>query len=87
MAVKSIDPEKPKRDSTFLEVQTKDGSPLPLSWFVSLRDLLQVIAKSQGVKEMQKVEIRICSVPFDPKWMKMVEDRLQTLENEMKKDK
>jgi hypothetical protein len=87
MAVKPIDPEKLTKVSTFLEVRTKDGTPIPLSWFISLRDLMQLIVKSQGVKEMQKVNLRICSVPFDPAWKKMVEDRLQKLEDEMQKGK
>jgi hypothetical protein len=81
MAVKPENPAQPEKTSTFLEVRSENGTPIPLSWFVSLRDLMQVIAKSQGMKGMEKVEIKICSVPFDPAWQKTMEDRLQKLES------
>jgi hypothetical protein len=66
---------------SYFHIETSDGSPLPLEWFIAFRDLMRVVAKAKGIKEMQNVDITIWSQPFSPEWKRKVDARLQYLED------
>lgn len=70
--------------ATFLKIETPNGEPLPISWFLAFQNLMKEVARSQGMKEWNTIQLTICSEPFDPEWKKQVDERLKVLEDKLK---